>query len=734
MTDVNQKFVYSSNYTDKTSNLIMTDVNQKFIYSSNYTDRTSNLIMTDVNTKLNNKANKDGYTINSVVITDASGNITTTSTLPVVEGGTNKSTMTANRLLGCLGIANQYDEISLGTALSFSGNTLNANVGTSSQWTTGTNLIYYNGGNVGIGLTNPSGTLSILGLPANSAVSNSTGTLILSHNGGWGVNSAGSSIVFTQRLSSGGAGDQVAVGMINGVKTNSDGLLGGGLAFWTCPAGQNNLTEKMRIMGYGYVGIGITNPSQRLDVNGNINCSGQVSALQFILPTTTATAFYWGNSANAIGRAFNNGDYSSSASASDMVLRSVNNIHLLSGAGASAITVNTANNVGISNTAPFAPLCVGNSAINGSDGHIVIGKKAGAGTRHARIGYNSAFDFVIGDYGNNNTAGTWLEQVKVGYQAPANSLVVTNTGVGIGTLNPSGFKLYVDGNFRSVGDITCGQIYCFSQFHLGNANSILSLIDNGTYRTIQSWGSVPLSLNPSGNNVGIGRTNPSYTLDVLSSQMRIGLADNTDGKIHFGNSSHGVGRNGQIGGLNDANDVILWTAGSGRVGVVVSGNQRMRYDNSCAFRTSFNNGGDQVRFDANGQNYQTNNSASWSVSSDMRIKQSIETADYNICYDNVKNIELRRFEYSPLWKDRVFEDKKQLGFIAQEVEQFFPKSINITQEELTDGTIFNDCRSVDLNQMNFTLYGAFKKLMNMVEEQDARIRQLEEMTTNVLRS
>jgi hypothetical protein len=152
MTDVNTKFVHSSNYTDRTSNLIMTDVNQKFVHSSNYTNRTSNLIMTDVNTKLNNKANNGGYTTNSVVITDGSGNITTTATLPVIEGGTGKTSMTANRLLGCLGTANQYNEIELGSTLTFSGNTLNATGGgTPSQWTTvNTNDIHYSLGNVGI--------------------------------------------------------------------------------------------------------------------------------------------------------------------------------------------------------------------------------------------------------------------------------------------------------------------------------------------------------------------------------------------------------------------------------------------------------------------------------------------------------------------------------------------------------------------------------------------------------
>jgi hypothetical protein len=147
--------------------------------------------------------------------------------------------------------------------------------------------------------------------------------------------------------------------------------------------------------------------------------------------------------------------------------------------------------------------------------------------------------------------------------------------------------------------------------------------------------------------------------------------------------------------------------------------------NHLFISSQYNTGSSQITVYNNGLNYQQNNSASWAISSDKRIKEEIETADYDICFNNVKNIELRRFKYSPLWKDRKFNDNIQLGFIAQEVEQFYPKSINITKEELTDGTIIEDCRSVDLNQMNFTLYGAVKKIMKIVDAQNERIQALE---------
>ncbi len=145
----------------------------------------------------------------------------------------------------------------------------------------------------------------------------------------------------------------------------------------------------MSLRSDGNVGIGLTNPVHKLDVVGDINTTGTFRV--------NGTAF----------------------TGSSQWTTSSTNIYYTTG------------NVGIANAAPFAPLCVGNSAVSGSDGYIVIGKSSGGGNRHNRIGYNSAFDFVIGDYGNANTAGTWLEQFKVGWQSPANALVVSSSGVSI---------------------------------------------------------------------------------------------------------------------------------------------------------------------------------------------------------------------------------------------------------------------------------------------------------------
>jgi len=99
--------------------------------------------------------------------------------------------------------------------------------------------------------------------------------------------------------------------------------------------------------------------------------------------------------------------------------------------------------------------------------------------------------------------------------------------------------------------------------------------------------------------------------------------------------------------------------------------------------------------------------STWTISSDARLKDNIQDADLDICYNNVKNLRLARYT----WKDDVYtsdqiSDKRKLGWIADEVEQVFPKSVK--QGEAHG---YDDCRSLNADQIMMSMYGALQKLM-----------------------
>jgi hypothetical protein len=90
----------------------------------------------------------------------------------------------------------------------------------------------------------------------------------------------------------------------------------------------------------------------------------------------------------------------------------------------------------------------------------------------------------------------------------------------------------------------------------------------------------------------------------------------------------------------------------------------------------------------------------------------------------VKNINLYRFNYIETSKI-CKEDKNKLGYIAQEVKKYFPKAITIKKERLTDNREIPDLLSIDVEQINLSLYGAVKQLIKIVEKQNKRIKTLE---------
>jgi hypothetical protein len=117
-------------------------------------------------------------------------------------------------------------------------------------------------------------------------------------------------------------------------------------------------------------------------------------------------------------------------------------------------------------------------------------------------------------------------------------------------------------------------------------------------------------------------------------------------------------------------------------------------------------------------------STTWNQRSDQRIKENIVKADLKTCYDNVKNINLYRFKYIDTFNTSK-QDINKLGYIAQEVKRHFPKATSRKKERLSDKREIPDLLTIDVEQINLSLYGAVKQLIKIVEKQNKRIKTLE---------
>ncbi len=112
----------------------------------------------------------------------------------------------------------------------------------------------------------------------------------------------------------------------------------------------------------------------------------------------------------------------------------------------------------------------------------------------------------------------------------------------------------------------------------------------------------------------------------------------------------------------------------------------------------------------------------WTIASDRRIKHDIQSADLEKCYDVMRNIPLRYFTWDPIvYNSDVTRDRHSLGFIAQEVVQYFPKSVDV----LDNCYGFSSFHTLNTDQLYKAHIGATKQMMNVVEGQQNRISTLE---------
>ncbi len=371
-------------------------------------------------------------------------------------------------------------------------------------WATSGNDIFYSGGNVGVGTTNPLHTFHLSSSSETVLNLQSTGT------GGriWQLYSTGpqngegaghfllrDGTAGIVRMFASGSTGNIGVGTsnpafkldVNGIVNATDIYKNGspftGASQWTT-SGSNIYYSA------GNVGIGTASPNYKLHIKG----AAEGISIQGVSSLSSNAAFltFRDSAATRIGYV---GD-GSSADEDVFLSADLGNV-VLNTSGGRVLTATPNGNVGIGTTTPNERLTVG--------GSMEIGTGAGD-YQHCRIGGGNSSGFIYGSYPK------YSDGIHLGYNYYANS---SGTGV-----------IPATGGATSRLSLGYGWIGLYAG-HINSEPNFLALYANY-------------------NGVGIGTTNPQYPLDVAG-MSHFSSNSGTAVSAYSPNSSAVLGSSGYIG-------------------------------------------------------------------------------------------------------------------------------------------------------------------------------------------
>ena len=307
------------------------------------------------------------------------------------------------------------------------------------------------------------------------------------------------------------------------------------------------------------------------------------------------------------------------------------------------MSINT--NLGIGNTLPFAPLWIGNPDINNSSGALVISQNNNNITkRNFKIGFDNNFNFCIGDYGTSNyNINNWKSQF----------LINSNGNVAIGITNPSlTDKLTVEGTIKATS--------------FGIGTSIYGIGSTGVINgTVLNIGTTSENIITCGKiSIGTAATNTSLNVN--------GIINMNSGSVALPT----LNNNSIIGGVGDR--VVLNPGTSGVYPHSIGYNTNTIWF-SGPTNTSYvwySNLNSNMFLDGSGNLTIHNDITAFNSASDLKLKENIKSVNIN-CLNLIN--QLKPVEFT--WKDIELvpsnkRNKKDYGFIAQDVEKIIPSLIN----------------------------------------------------------
>jgi hypothetical protein len=377
--------------------------------------------------------------------------------------------------------------------------------------------------------------------------------------------------------------------------------------------------------------------------------------------------------------------------------------------------------------------------------------------------------------------------------------------VGIGTTSPA-TKLQIQGAgttsaFYTNGDAVGQTLYLQDTGNLaGNGGQILFGASQGIFAGIKS--SIVSGTGPAGNLilqtrdtsgnvldrmvvtreglVGIGTSSPASTLQVVGSLiLNGGNTSNTTLTNHNGILLGGVAKNlSPSGGQNAIEIVSNDSSNRLEAGIVLltsatESNRRLAIgliEQGVAWRnvTIAESGGNvgigtanpsaQLELSADSAKKPSTNT--WTIASDQRLKTNITNADNDRCYEIVKQVPLKRYTWkSEVYSQEKVKDRSKLGWIAQDVEEVFPKAVGTsrfiynqvfedvvtpeldydgnavldengvaktkTEKRLVSEDVIEDCKDLNSDQIYAAMYGAIQRLIEKVELLESKVATLE---------
>ena len=227
--------------------------------------------------------------------------------------------------------------------------------------------------------------------------------------------------------------------------------------------------------------------------------------------------------------------------------------------------------------------------------------------------------------------------------------------------------------------------------------------------------------NITGESISYGLNNPIVIIRYSTKYIRQHPAYDAQWTYHSTNPNvHHYGNVG-IGALASETNKLTVKGDVNVIGDIYENNNKIAYGWNVSGNSIYNQFGNvgigttdpRYGLDTTGIIYAgqggitESGSTTWTITSDNRIKDNIEKASYDICSENIKNINLYRFNYNDKYVKTT--DKNQLGFIAQDVRKYFPKAVKNKTTKF-DGEVIHNLLSVDVTQMNYAMYGAVKHI------------------------